>query len=374
MCGTHPECVPAGQLNISGVTSQLDAALVAAIAGIAALVTPALEPLASMKRSGARSGSAPASTGSRASAVGLLRIGIERIAVSYLLPVAVPAELRQPGAEQLTEAILSVSIAEAAADVDVTERTADCSVNRLQLTHAEAGPSGSTSSAASDSSAAALETGADYARRAWDSRSQVPDIPANQAQVTAQPEAAQLVGASLLHVRFLSVLLRRTKRLVWAPGSAPTDQSGGGRLGFDASVVDPVLSFSTDAAFAVLALAVEVSEAVTLAKAQPAMPVVVSSPVDTAPLPDEVKQATAAVIASAGDAIQRAHRDDGVRGSVRVLGTRVQLPLNDGYTWTATVRIWATCDLVMLCRHRAILRSGRCASWMGLLKHWWLPT
>jgi hypothetical protein len=270
--------------------------------------------------------------------VGLLRVSAGKIAVTYLLPVAVPAELRQAGAEQLTEAILCLSVAEAAADVDVTERTADCSITGLRFSHAEAGPSGTTSMTASKSGAAAPQTGADYARRAWDSRNQRPDTPATRPQVAEQAETAQQEGASLLHVRFLSVLLRRTKRLVWAPGSVPTDRSDGGRLGFDTSVVDPVLSFSTDAAFAVLALAVEVSEAVTRAKAQPDVPAVVSSPVDTAPLPDEVKQATAAAIATAGDAIQRANCDGAVRGSVRVLGTRLQLPLNDGYTWTAAVR------------------------------------
>ena len=141
-------CMCAGKLHVAGVISQLDAALIAAVAGIAALLTPAIEPLTRIRRSGTRKGTGSKSTGPRAIAAGSLRVSADRVAVNYLLPVAVPTELRQPGAQQLTEAVLSFSVAEAAADVDVAERTADCSVSGLRFSHAEAGPSGITSMAA----------------------------------------------------------------------------------------------------------------------------------------------------------------------------------------------------------------------------------
>ena len=290
----------------------------------------------------------------RAIALGSLHMRAERVAVSYLLPVAVPGELRQPGAEQLTEAVIGFSIAEAAAEMDVSERTADCSVSGLRFSH-EAGSSGAVSTAASESSAAAPQTGADYARRAWDSTAWASSQLASGAPDRGQPGTAQRDSTSLLQVRFATVLLRRVKRLVWVPGSAPADRSDGGRLGFDVTVVDPELSFSTDAAFAMLAVAVEVSQAVTLATARPTAPVTVSPSVSTAAVPAEVKQATVAAVASAGEAIQRAHREGRARGSVRVVGAHLQLPLNDGYTWAATVSVCIAC---CACRRHARLPSS----------------
>ena len=347
---------------MASVAMQLDSALLAAVAGISFQLSPALQLLTSLKRAQTRGSAATPQAGqlrrTPGVALGTLRVSAGHFAVSYVLPVTVPQEIRQPGTEPMTQATISANIAEALAEVNATEGTADCSISGLLLTHGEDSPLGDSIAAKPAASTAAAQTGADYARQAWESRDLVQDeVSATLAEATEPSPAPRAHETSLLHMRYSTVLLRRTKRLVWAAGSAPAERLDGGQLAFDVCAVDPVLSFSTDAAFALVALAVEVTAAITLARLQPAQPVAVVAVVAAEQLPEEVEQAATAAVAKAGDAVKHAQRHGTLQGTVRVLGARVQLPLNDGYTFTAAVsKTLGGCCCTMLaktpCLHR----------------------
>ena len=267
-------------------------------------------------------------------ALGAVRVTAKQLDVSYALPVTVAEELRQPGTAPVTQATFTATIAEALAEVSTAEGTADCSVSGLRLQHIDVSPLGDHIGDAPPTGTAAAESGAEFARQSWEHRDLVDAPPSSPVASADLPSALQGHGVSLLQMRCATVLLRRTKHLVWAAGSAPVERSGGGKLSFDVCAVDPVLTFSTDAAFALLAMAAEVTAAVTVTKLQPAPPVAAST---AAELPKAVEKAATAAVVSAGDAIQVAQRQDSVRGSVRVLGAHVQLRLNDGYTFSATV-------------------------------------
>ena len=303
-------------------------------------LTPALQPLTSLKRRG-KDGGIPSeravpSAKKPTITLGAVRVTAKRLDVSYALPVTLAEELQQPGAEPVTQAAFTVTIAEALAEVDAAESTADCSISGLRLQRSEVNPRGVRVTGVPTNGNAAAETGADFARQAWEHRDVGQDeVPSSPAAMADLPSASRgHDGASLLQMRYSTVLLRRTKRLVWAAGSVPMARSGGGKLAFDVCAVDPVLSFSTDAAFALLAMAVEVTAAVTVAKLRLAQPL--TAPI-TAQVPQEVEKAATAAVVSAGDAIQTVQRERSLQGSVRVLGANVQLPLNDGYTFSATV-------------------------------------
>ena len=268
-------------------------------------------------------------------ALGAVQVTAKQLDISYTLPVAVPEELQQPGAAPALQATFSATIAVALAEVNTAEGTADCSISGLWLQHDEGRPRNDGVLDVPATGVAAAETGAEFARYAWEQEAFAHDMAASTPGASTDlPSATRFHGVSLLQMRHSTVLLRRTKHLVWAAGSAPVERSGGGKLAFDVCAVDPVLTFSTDAAFALLAMAVEVTAAATVARLRPAQPVTVST---AAQLPKEVEKAATAAVVTAGDAIQSAQREGKMRGTVRVLGARVQLPLNDGYTFSAMV-------------------------------------
>ena len=309
------------------------------MAGIVLHLTAALQLLTSAKRLGKLSESATQRDSQPRTgltlALGTVRVSAGKVAVSYALPVTVPRELHQAGSEAVQHATVSASIAEASAEVNVKEGSADYSVSGLRLTHTENNLAGAPMAAAVATSAGAAQTGADFARHAWQTRDVVTEQPASSLAETApHSPLPQGQGDDLLQMRFATVLLRRTKRLVWAAGSASTEFMDGGKLAFDLCAVDPRLNFSTDAAFTLLAMGLEMTAAVTSAKLQPLQPLALAP---AAQLPEEVGKAATAAVASASDTMERVQREGRLRGRVRVLGARVQLPLNDGYTFSATV-------------------------------------
>jgi len=309
------------------------------VAGIGIRLTPALQPLTGLKQRSKHSGPpmkrAVPSARKATIALGAVRVTAKQLDVSYTLPVTVAEKLRRPGAAPLTQSVFSATIAEVLAEVKAAEGTGDCSVGGLRLQHSEVSPLGNSVGDAPPTGVAAAESGAEFARQSWEHRDLVHNaVPSSPAASTDLPSAPQSHGVSLLQMQHATVILRRMKYLVWAAGSAPVERLGGAKLSFDVCADYPVLTFSTDAAFALLAMAVEVTAAVAVAKLQPAQPVTAST---AKQLPKEVEKAATAAVVSAGDAIQVAQREDRLRGSVRVLGARVQLPLNDGYTFTSTV-------------------------------------
>ena len=309
------------------------------MAGIGIRLTPALQPLIILRQHGKDGGSlvkrAVPSARKATIALGAVRVTAKQLDFTYGLPVTVAEELRQPGAAPLTQVTFSATIAEALAEVNAAEGSADCSVSGLRLHHTEVNSLGDNIGDAPPTGVSAPDSGAEFARQSWEHRNLVHDASASSPVASTDPPSEpQSHGVSLLQMRHTAVLLRWTKHLAWAAGSAPVERSGGGKVAFDVCAVDPVLTFSTDAAFALLAVAVEVTAAVTVAKLQPAQPVTAST---AAQLPKEVRQAATAAVVSAGDAIQVAQPEHRLRGSVRVLGAHVRLPLNDGYTFSATV-------------------------------------
>lgn len=332
-----------GHLRVCGARLELDSGLAAALARVAVQLMPPRSLLAALKHSEGQAASS-VSHSKRPPAMQLTSITavVEDVALAYSLQVSVPAEHRREGTAETVECRLSVSLSGVGCEADLLERTANCTITALSISHVEVPAAcsvpepaaGHTPQNGDQQSTAQQPTAAQYARLAWSRRIGGELDPVHTSGRTAVRNG-EFPEVTLLSVADIS--LSRHSR-----SASSNEQVNAGasehHLSMEVSLTDPHACFDSDAAFTLLLFA---SEAAAIARAARCT----SQSASSDSRPEQSSQHAFMALSAAASPVKPSlvrdrspQEQPAVAVSVRLSRAQLQMPLNDDFTFVVKVR------------------------------------
>lgn len=339
----HPTVigVAAGQVQISGLRLDLNNTRAMALAAVSVQLTPPTSLLAALQRRKHDTNlSNPRIKPQLKAQLASLTVALQDASLDYDLSVSVPSELRMDGTPEAADCRLTISLSDITCNADLLERSAQCSLSMLTITHAEsplANPTPTPFVSPIDTEAPSESlsplSAAQYARLAW--AGHLGEGNAGDSHVRGQEAGVVSEGRKVVLLRLGTATLSADFSVATIHGDVGVN-TGRGHLVLDLSLADLRACFDTDATFTLLAFS---SEAVTAVRASGLLnpPVSRMSRGNTSGQRciDPVSAAYSRVHVS-GRSVDRKRL--ALTTTVQLTRAELVVPLNDGFTFVAEVR------------------------------------